>query len=49
MLGARRVSGGREGALTLGTFRCRVDRVEAGTWYWCGNGKRAVLARLVVF
>jgi hypothetical protein len=51
VLHARRASGGREGERLLGDgFRCRVDRVEAGTWYWCGRGDgRAVLARLVVF
>jgi hypothetical protein len=49
VLRTRRLSGGREGALRLDKFRCRVDRVEAGTWYWCGNGRRAVLARAVVF
>ena len=43
------VSGGEEGALRIDKFRCRVEPVEAGTWYWCGNGRRAVLARLVVF
>ena len=49
VLRARRLSGGPEGTLRIDTFRCRVEPVEAGTWYWCGNGRRAVLARLVVF
>jgi hypothetical protein len=49
VLRARRLSGGKEGALRIDKYRCRVEPVEAGTWYWCGNGKRAVLARLVVF
>src|SRR5262245_15465372 len=49
VLRARRLSGGEEGALRIDKFRCRAEPVEAGTWYWCGNGKRAVLARLVVF
>jgi hypothetical protein len=49
VLRARRLSGGEEGSLRIDRFRCRVRPVEGGTWYWCGDGRRAVRARLTVF